>query len=306
MAYAVASVDTTTLTTDRIEQTLLEGEAIIAGVRAAQMRLVREIDRRQTPMADGCRSLAEWVTGRLDVAPDTTLVTAARRHRISTGKERESFERRYVVVQANLDASSWRIHGELPATAGRVLVDALDHKADTLPQNPEHLATRGMRWADALWAISLDTLTGSDGASIDTHSPLVSAFVNASAAAATNGEAGVTVEAGPQLGPAALQGILCDGFVEVAATTQDGIPLAYGHRSRVIPPRLRRAILHRDGAACTIEGCTSRYRLQIHHITSWADGGHTDPADLTTVCWFHHHIAIHGHGLTRPPNHSPP
>ena len=45
------------------------------------MALLREIDRRQTPTADGCRSLAEWVTGRLDLAPDTakTLVTAAYR-----------------------------------------------------------------------------------------------------------------------------------------------------------------------------------------------------------------------------------
>src|SRR5665811_1525 len=70
-----------TLTMDTIEQTLAEGEATIARVRRSQMVLIREADRRQTLLADGCRSLVEWVTGRLDVAPDTakTLVATARR-----------------------------------------------------------------------------------------------------------------------------------------------------------------------------------------------------------------------------------
>ena len=26
-----------------------------------------------------------------------------------------------------------------------------------------------------------------------------------------------------------------------------------------------------------------------------ADGGRTDPDNLTILCWFHHHIAVHGH-----------
>jgi hypothetical protein len=127
------------------------------------------------------------------------------------------------------------------------------------------------------------------------------------------------VEAGLRVGRDTIEAILCDGIVEVTAHTTDGIPLAMGRRSRVIPPRLRRFILHRDGAACTITGCTSRYRLQVHHITRWADGGRTDPENLTTLCRFHHHVAIHGQGFTinpntppqrrrllRPPIHSPP
>ena len=176
-----------------------------------------------------------------------------------------------------------------------------------------------MRNADALWAISLDSLAGGDGATIDTATPLLTVFVDATEAAPTNGEAGVTIEAGPRVGRSAIEAILCDGIVEVTGRTRDGIPLAMGRRSRVIPPRLRRFVLHRDGAACTIAGCTSRYRLQIHHITRWADGGRTDPENLTTVCWFHHHVVIHGQGfridpnsppqrrrLLRPPIHGPP
>jgi hypothetical protein len=340
------------------------------------MVLLREVDRRQTPTADGCRTLAEWVAGRLDIGPDTatTLVTAtrrretlpnveaaleagavtwdrataaarvaepdqsanilgdvavhdiagirrlvARRHRVSTGDERYAFERRYLTVQANLDGSSWRIAGQLPGLAGRNLVDALDTKADELPASPVRTESRATRWADALWAISLDALSGNDGAPIESSTPLLTVFMDATDAAPTNGETGVVIESGPHAGPVTLEAILCDGVVEVTATTSDGIPLKIGRRSRVIPPRLRRWVLHRDGAACTLEGCTSRYRLQIHHVRPWADGGRTDPENLTTLCWFHHHVVIHGQGfridpssppqrrrLLRPPIHAPP
>ena len=67
--------------TDAIEQRLLDDEAAIARHRASQMSLLRELDRRQAPLRDGCRSLKEWATGRMDLAPETAgmLVTTARR-----------------------------------------------------------------------------------------------------------------------------------------------------------------------------------------------------------------------------------
>ncbi len=350
---------TASLTTDAIEQALAEGEATIARIRRSQMVLIREIDRRQAPMADGCRSLAEWVTGRLDVAPETAkaLVSTARRleslptvedtaatgaisfdrtaavariaepsedativdelavydvagirrlvanrHRVSQDQEREAFDTRYVTAQPNLDESSWRFHGQLPGLAGRTFVEALDVKADRLPGDPDGDRSRGTRWADALWAISLDSLAGSDGATIDSSTPLLTVFIDARDAAATNGETGVVVEAGPRVGRDTVEAILCDGTVEVTGRTADGTPLSMGRRSRIIPPRLRRFILARDGGVCTIEGCVSRYRLQAHHITPWSEGGTTDADNLTTLCWFHHHVVIHGRGYTIDPD----
>ena len=367
---------TTDLTTDTLEQQLLTGEASIARIRAAQMTIIREIDRRQTPLADGCRSLVEWVTGRLDVAPETAralvstcrrlealptvedTVTAgsisfdrttavariaaptederivdelsiydvagirrlvANRHRVSRQMEREAFDTRYVAAQPNLDESSWRIHGDLSGMAGRCFVDALDAKAAELPPDPDGDRSRGTRWADALWAISLDSLAGSDGASVESATPLLTVFVDANDAASTNGEAGAVIETGPRVGPSTVEAILCDGVIEVTGRTSDGTPLGMGRRTRVIPPRLRRFILHRDGGVCTIEGCVSRYRLQAHHVTPWSQGGVTDADNLTTLCWFHHHVVIHGRGYTidpssppqrrrlnRPPIHAPP
>ena len=68
------------LTTDALEQRLVELESYVSRMRAEQLTLLREVDARQTPLADGCRSLPEWTTGRLDIAPETakTLVAAAR------------------------------------------------------------------------------------------------------------------------------------------------------------------------------------------------------------------------------------
>ena len=134
---------------------------------------------------------------------------------------------------------------------------------------------------------------------------MLTVFVDATDAAALNGQAGVVLEGGPRAGEAAIEAILCDGTIEVTARTSDGVPLALGRRNRVIPPRLRRFVSDRDGAVCTIAGCTSRYRLHVHHIAPWIDGGRSDPENLTTVCWYHHHIVIHGHGSHIDPN-SPP
>ncbi len=367
---------TATLTTDTLEQQLLNAESTIARMRAAQMTIIREIDHRQVPLSDGCRSLAEWVAGRLDVAPETAkaLVSTSRRlealptvedtvgdglisfdrttavvriadagedgsivdelavydvagirrlvanrHRVSRNNEREVFERRYLAVQGNLDESSWRVHGDLSGLAGRSFVDALDAKCDELPPDPDGNRSRTTRYADALWAISLDSLAGSDGATVESATPLLTVFVDANDAAATNGEAGVVIESGPRVGPDTIEAILCNGVIDVTARSGDGTPLGMGRRSRIIPPRLRRFVLHRDGGVCTVEGCVSRYRLQAHHITPWSHGGTTDADNLTTLCWFHHHVVIHGRGFTidpssppqrrrllRPPIHAPP
>ena len=64
-------MDTTSSATATLEQELLQSEAVIAQARGRQMSLLRELDRRQTALRDGHRSLVEWVTGRMDVAPET-------------------------------------------------------------------------------------------------------------------------------------------------------------------------------------------------------------------------------------------
>ena len=163
------------------------------------------------------------------------------------------------------------------------------------------------RNADALTSLCLDSLTGV-AEEVDTQAPeppsaQITVFVEASLAAASDGEAGLEVAAGPRIGLEALGEWLCNGRVDFTLI-QGGVPLGVGRNSRVIPPRLRRYVTFRDGG-CVIEGCTSRYRLQVHHVVPFSEGGETEATNLIVVCWFHHHVVIHGYGYRIDPE-SPP
>ena len=63
-----------------LEQQLIASEARTPGF-GFQVEILEELDCRQVATADGCRSLSEWATARLDLHPDTakTLVRTMRR-----------------------------------------------------------------------------------------------------------------------------------------------------------------------------------------------------------------------------------
>ena len=225
----------------------------------------------------------------------------SRTHRLSRHCEIGAFRDRYVAMQPNLDRSSWRLWGELPGPDGHVVERALGERADAFPPLPD--GTRpslGQRRADALTSIAQDSLTGTAGT--DTSTPLLTVFVDLDSTARTI--TGATLDSGPNVGPGTLEELLCNGRIETILT-RCVVPLAVGRRTRAISPALRRAVLHRDGGRCTADGCTSRHRLEIHHILPASQGGCTDPDNLTTLCWFHHHVVIHGLGYRIDPG-TPP
>jgi Domain of unknown function (DUF222)/HNH endonuclease len=184
--------------------------------------------------------------------------------------------------------------GELPGLDARILEKAVDQRADEIIPADQKLAVAERR-ALALAAICQDSLyltdTGSESAPVD-----VAVIVDAETAVETGGERGVSVVAGPRLGPGALEEILCKGNVDLVGLTEKGRPLDLGRRSRTVGRKLRRHVLHRD-RGCTVEGCSSRYRLEAHHVIAWSHGGRTDADNLITLCWFHHHVSVHREGL---------
>jgi Domain of unknown function (DUF222)/HNH endonuclease len=190
-----------------------------------------------------------------------------------------------------LATSFW---GELPGLDARILEKAVDQRADEIIPADQKLAVAERR-ALALAAICQDSLyqtdTGSESAPVD-----VAVVVDARTAGGTNGETGVSVLAGPRLGPGMFEEIICNGNVDLVGITEKGRPLDLGRRSRTVSRKLRRHVLHRD-RGCTVEGCSSRYRLEVHHVIPWSHGGRTDADNLITLCWFHHHISVHREGL---------
>jgi hypothetical protein len=183
--------------------------------------------------------------------------------------------------------------GELPGLDARIMEKAVDQKADEIIPTDAGLPLAERR-AVALAAICTDSLydpeKNPEGVPVE-----VAVTVDARVAASSNGETGVSVVAGPRVGPQVLEEILCDGVVEVVGIAEEGQLFDLGS-SRTIPEKIRRFVLARDGG-CTIEGHHSRYRLQVHHNNPRARGGDHDPKKLTTLCWYCHHIAIHREGL---------
>jgi hypothetical protein len=330
------------LTPDQVEQALLRDEAIIAAARGRQMAVLALADEMQLPTADGCKSLTEWVAGRLDVSRETAYRLtstksrladapdlardlssgeisfdraealsripprdradwqqgvdiqglrriAARHRRMSRFDDHESHASSHLMLQPNLDESRWNLWGELDGYSGAVVEKVLTEAADQIPALPD--GTRpglGYRRAAALTAICEESRpTG-------LSTPLITVFVDGS---------GAEVAGSTMVGPEILDKVACGGSLEVIRTIE-GRPLGMGRRSRVIPNRLRRFILHRDGG-CTADGCTSRYRLEPHHVVPWSEGGPTTPENLTTLCWFHHHVVVHGWGYRIDPRLGP-
>jgi len=183
--------------------------------------------------------------------------------------------------------------GAFPGLDARIVEKALDQRADEIIPADQRLAVAERRALAFVAICQVDLYQGGDAESGPVD---VSVIVDARTAAESNGETGVSVLAGPRLGPGALEEILCNGIVEVFGISEEGKPLDLGRRVRTVSRKLRRHVLHRDGG-CTVEGCPASYRLEVHHIPPWSHGGQTNAEDLTTLCWFHHHIAVHREGL---------
>jgi hypothetical protein len=222
---------------------------------------------------------------------------------ISHLEEQSSFEDRYLVIQPNLDSSMYKLWGQIHGVDGQVVDKALRDRASTFPDIP--VQSQGQRLADALTDVCLDSLTGGSESEASGR-PAIAAevFVDASVAAPTHGTAGATTSSGLRVGPNTLAEILCSGSTRVVYSDCNG-PFAVSHRTESIAPAIRAFVLKRDHGRCSIEGCGSRHRLQTHHIKERHEGGDHDPDNLITLCWYHHHVAIHQLGFTIDPE-SPP
>jgi len=220
-------------------------------------------------------------------------------------EEQNMFDDRFLVLQPSLDQSSGRIWGQTHGADWHTLEKALTHRESRLPALVGQ--SQGQRRIDALTSICLDSLTTTSVCEEETGRAVTVAevFVDAALAAPSFGEAGVTLSSGPRVGPNTLSEILCTGRIRVIMQGEDHRPIGVSDLGEAIPPAVRSYVLNRDQGRCQIDGCRSRYRLQPHHIRQRANGGDHDPANLISLCWYHHHVAIHMMGMSLDPS-SPP
>jgi hypothetical protein len=347
---------------DSLEAELAQLEIEKARLSARQVDLIIKAGGPAAVMR-GCQSIREWLSGRLDLSPETAgalagladrigsrlfadlaagtvsldravaesklesltadpdLISrsrgfdvrtvdrlAARHRRHRRLDEMTAAHERFVSLQPNLDFSAWRLAGLLPGVDGAVVEEALRHRADSFPAPPLGLRpTPGQLAADALVSLCSDA-AGESGEGGAGAGPEATIFIDGDLAAARKGEPGgergAEVPGGVRVGPGILEELLCCGRVGVTFY-QPGQPLRVHPRVRSLPPALRRFIFWRDHGVCSVAGCTSRYRLQPHHIRQRSEGGSDDPDNLVLLCWYHHHVAIHTHGFRIDPE-SPP
>ncbi len=212
---------------------------------------------------------------------------AAKRAILTAETETRNSDDMFFVLQPNLDRSWWKTWGGLDGYTGELLDKTLTQRADQLPAEAKQRSAAWQR------AIALAEACVAD----EPVPAQITVFVDTREASPTAGEAGITLDSGTRVGQRALRATLCDGNVEVIGRTEDGRLMEYGRSQRTAPPALKRALLAEAGHTCAVDGCTSRRRLQIHHLTPWAEGGRTDPDELVVLCWYHHHIAVHQQGL---------
>ena len=239
---------------------------------------------------------------RMDLNRVARLISQQRR--LARNDERPVFTERYCLAQPRLDESSWRIAGQLPGLDGRIFAKGLQERADEFRNLPGgEASTLAQRQADALVAMAQDSLDRNGGEISESSGSAVAIFVDLDRANDSGGELGAEVEYGPRVGPNTLDELLCTGSVQVIGLAA-GRPIVTSDAAKAIPPAVRRTVAWRDGG-CTIDACTSRYRLQPHHIRERRHGGNHDPDNLATLCWYHHHVAVHGQGFRIDPD-SPP
>lgn len=101
------------------------------------------------------------------------------------------------------------------------------------------------------------------------------------------------LEDGPALPVESARRLACDASVVTLIENEQSEPLNIGRKTRTIPPAIRRALNSRD-RGCRFPGCTHQRFIDGHHIQHWADGGHTNLANLVSLCRFHHRLVHEG------------
>lgn len=96
---------------------------------------------------------------------------------------------------------------------------------------------------------------------------------------------------GPALDSEDVAEARCGASVRDIRTTRRGAVLNWGRKRRVPTAALIRIVTLRD-RGCQHPGCGRTRHLHVHHVTSWAEGGTTDPDNLILLCGTHHR-ALH-------------
>lgn len=206
------------------------------------------------------------------------------------------------------DDGMFRLRAQMPGEQGAIVAAAIDAPEEMLwseertfqDHDLDDSESKAQGWyrghgaaarrADALVALA-ETFTehGLSDSTADRFRVMVHVDV-----AALTGDPGGTaeLESGAGVSTETARRIACDCSV-LTLWEEDSIQLDLGRTKRTISPSLRRALMARD-QHCVFPGCTSRRRLDGHHVEHWIEDGGTEPANVTMLCRRHHRLMHEG------------
>ena len=284
-------------------------DGTIGSIRQGELAYVRVLEETRL---DEAGASAEEIARTRDLGLDEVKRVLQQHQRMTRTDETRVFDSQYVAFQPSLDGTHVKMNGRLGAMEAEICRQGLDRRGERVVPAGADRPDAGQRRALALTTLCQDELDRKPAhyattaermrAARNRREPLLMVVAQNPRAEDSGFEQGTGMLAGGRVGPHTIDLIGCSGRIETITVTGQKI-VHHGSRSG-IPPALRRAVLARDDG-CTIDACNSVYRLEVHHIVPKSKGGDNATENLTTLCWWHHHVAIHRQGMQIDPQ-SPP
>jgi hypothetical protein len=226
---------------------------------------------------------AEWARRAPNVEPGELGRLARQVAKPSTDDSQARYEARSLRMWWTPDKARLHVRGELPDVMGaefEATITALTERMK--PGKGQAWDSFEHRAADALVALC-HVNEGNDA----TLSPLAVMQV----LVPMDGPAEI---AGVPIADSMLEQLRANASIEPVLVDDAGTPVAVATRVPALSPKVRRAVLLRDGK-CRVPGCDRRHGLEAHHLRPRTWGGADELANLAAVCPTHHRQLVpHG------------
>ena len=206
----------------------------------------------------------------------------------STGDANRAHERRALMIRRDPNRGMMTITLEVPLETGELIEKALDRARETTASVDPGFADESWaaQQADAMVAMAKTYLCGdTNGSQGSSEHYQVMVHVDQAALAADSGRSALPIES--------VRRLSCDSDRVIVVEDQDGEPLSVGHKTRIVPAAVRRALRARD-KRCRFPGCHHTRFVDAHHIEHWSAGGETSLANLILLCTQHHRLVHEG------------
>jgi hypothetical protein len=224
----------------------------------------------------------EWAQRAPRVDPEDLARLARKASKPTAEEGRQRHESRSLTMRWGRNNGMLHVYGQLPDAMGSTF-------EQTIVALTERMKVKGQPW------------TPFDQRAADALLQLCEAPRERDDDTPTLAPLGIMQTAVPLHGPAEIAGIpipdslleqlRANASIELVLVDDDGAPLAVGPRTPALSPKIRRAVLLRDGK-CRVPGCARRKGLEVHHLLPRTWGGSDDIANLAAVCAAHHRLLV--------------